>query len=123
MMLRSFFVTLRDRLVNLRTCERQPSDHASMLSLVKEIGEAPSLEVRCRDMSGGGMRVVSPVPLRPATLVRISVQEKVRCALVRHCTKVGREYEVGLQFTPQPKVAPVTDVARLDLHVAGINCG
>ena len=65
---------------------------------------------RCLDLSDGGCAVelLEPIPLRTNISMRFPELEISTFASVRHVTRKGSKYKVGLEF-PQPVRIPIKE--------------
>jgi hypothetical protein len=65
---------------------------------------------RCMDLSENGCAVelMEPIPLRTNIAMRLPELDISSFASVRHVTRKGSKYQVGLEF-PQPVRIPVKD--------------
>lgn len=65
---------------------------------VLEIDGAGSVSVEVRNVSGGGVQVLSPQPAGEGATVRISGEETERLGVVRSCKTTVGGYRIGIQF-------------------------
>jgi PilZ domain-containing protein len=56
---------------------------------------------RCLDVSKGGLKMELPHPIEVGASIRFYVvhSDIVGAGLVRHCTKTGSKYVIGVEFT------------------------
>jgi hypothetical protein len=65
---------------------------------VLEIDGAGSVSVEVRNVSGGGIQVLSAQPAGEGSTVRINGEETMRLGVVRSCQTISGGYRIGIQF-------------------------
>ncbi len=55
-------------------------------------------DVRIVDVSKGGVRIQTPRPLAPDSLIRVSMKFSIACGDVRHCTPTPTGYQAGIRL-------------------------
>jgi hypothetical protein len=65
---------------------------------ILEIDGVGSVSVEVRNVSGGGIQVLSAKPAGEGVIVRINGEETVRLGVVRSCQTIAGGYRIGIQF-------------------------
>ena len=65
---------------------------------VLEIDGAGAVSVEVRNVSGGGIQVLSAKPADEGVIVRINGDETVRLGVVRFCQTIAGGHRIGIQF-------------------------
>jgi hypothetical protein len=55
-------------------------------------------DIRIIDVSKGGVRIHTPRPLEPESLIRVSMKFSIACGDVRHCTSTVDGYHAGIRL-------------------------
>jgi hypothetical protein len=95
----------------IRSGERKLYNGVVFLSWQDRQGENRSVRGRCVDISPSGAKVQTTEPLEVRSTVSVRGENHgfFGTATVRHCSRVGAKYMVGLEFSAPPGVA---DAAR-----------
>ncbi len=90
---------------------RVPVDYGVALFWEDSSGQVHNAQSRARDASDSGMRVESPVPIEPGTVVCMDVPSYGSAieAIVRYCVSENRAYRVGVEFAPSRPPSPTID--------------
>lgn len=91
--------------VNMRRCPRRGSKAIYSTSWHDQGGLTKSAQVEGIDISDGGIGFKSSVELRPGTAVFIQGQggHPKGYGVVRHCTRLGAGYVIGLEFDEETR--------------------
>src|SRR6266446_1029989 len=99
--------------VNLRKQERCPIDATYTICWQDDSGKNHSSNVQGIDLSAGGVRILVTVLLQVGMCVFIesSSGRPTGYSTVRHCTRIGRNYSAGLEFSEDTQKTMQTDTA------------
>jgi curved DNA-binding protein len=102
--------------VNMRRESRKPSQRNYSISWQEEGGLTHSVQVRGSDVSNSGIGIRCPIEIRKGTIVYIQAEEgyPTGYSVVRHVTRRGTSYIVGLELDEATRKARPT----LDDHDA-----
>lgn len=91
--------------VNIRKEQRNASKKIYSISWETESGLTHSAQLQGIDFSPSGVRLLSPVEVRPGTIVYIQAQDgyPTGYSVVRHCTRTENSYIVGLELDAAAK--------------------
>jgi hypothetical protein len=94
--------------VNMRREQRKSSQRRYSISWQDENGMTRSMEVQGTDVSGSGLGIRCSVEIRTGTRVYIQAQEgqSAGYSVVRHTTRRGSHYTMGLELDPAARVDP-----------------
>ena len=80
-----------------RRYPRVATDEAASLQLLAPFSKE-NWDVRVVDVSKGGVRVFTPQPLTPDTLIRLKMKSSVACGDVRHCLATPEGFYAGVRL-------------------------
>jgi hypothetical protein len=86
---------LQREATEMRQAHRNPTDYPAMLEILNS--RSPDhWEVRIRDVSKGGMCVLTPKPINRGALVKVQRGAIIACGEVRYCIAVGEIFQAGI---------------------------
>jgi hypothetical protein len=86
---------LQREAAEMRDSRRFPTDDPALLKVLNPPLPDP-WEVRIRDVSKGGMCVLTPKPIDRGAQVKVQRGTTVACGEVRYCIPVGEMFQAGI---------------------------
>lgn len=104
--------------VNMRREQRKSSQRKYSISWQDEVGVTRSMEVQGTDASGSGIGLRCPVEIRTGTRVYLQAEEgqPAGYGTIRHTTRRGSSYMVGLELDPVARSADPTQESELTVN-------
>jgi hypothetical protein len=98
---------------NMRKHERRAIDATFTICWQDEAGKMHSSNVQGVDLSPTGVRILVPIPLTPGSCVFIESPNghPTGYTTVRHSTRIGRSYSIGLEFAEETQKTMQSDPA------------
>src|ERR1041385_4898677 len=99
--------------MNLRKQERHKIDATYTICWQDESAKYHSSNIKGIDLARSGVRILAPAPLHVGMCVFIEspANHPSGYATVRHCTRVGRSYSLGLEFNEDTETSGQADPA------------
>jgi len=103
--------------VNMRNHERRTTDATYTICWQDDAGKMHSSNVQGVDLSSAGVCVTVPIPLAPGRCVFIESANghPTGYSTVRHCTRMGRQYSVGLEFSEDAQKTMQSDPGAAEI--------
>ena len=81
-----------------RRYPRIATDEAATVQVLDSVFRRQPGTCASVDVSKGGVRIVTPAPARPDSLLRVKMKFSVACGDVRHCSPAEDGYYVGVRL-------------------------
>jgi hypothetical protein len=80
-----------------RRYPRVATDEAASVQVLAPF-QIETWDVRIVDVSKGGVRILTPRPLQPESLIRVKMRFSVSCGDVRHCSAAPGGFHAGVRL-------------------------